>query len=156
MEKIVVGIDGSETAQQALEWAVAEARLRGAGLVVVHTWQQPTAALMAPYAPVLEDPAAIEELARRTLTDSLAAVDLTGLASEPEQWIVQGPAAPTLLGVARNGSLLVVGSRGRGGFAGLVLGSVSRQVAHEATVPVVIIPPTARAMDATDTDQEDG
>ena len=156
MEKIVVGIDGSETAQQALEWAVAEARLRGAGLVVVHTWQQPTAALMAPYAPVLEDPGAIEEAARRTLTDSLAAVDVTGLVSEPEPWLVQGSAAPTLLGVARNGSLLVVGSRGRGGFTGLVLGSVSRQVAHEATVPVVIIPPTVKPTDVTSTSQPDG
>ena len=50
MEKIVVGIDGSRTAQQALAWAAAEARLRGAGLVVIHTWQQPATALMSPYA----------------------------------------------------------------------------------------------------------
>ena len=65
MEKIVVGIDGidgidgSRTAQQA--------RLRGAGLVVIHTWQQPTAALMSSYAPQLADPATLEETARRTL-----------------------------------------------------------------------------------------
>ena len=73
MEKIVVGIDGidgidgSRTAQQALAWPAAEARLRGAGLVVIHTWQQPTAALMSSYAPQLADPATLEETARRTL-----------------------------------------------------------------------------------------
>jgi len=156
MEKIVVGIDGSETGQQALEWAVAEARLRGTGLIVVHTWQQPTAALMSPYGPVLDDHAVIEESARQTLTDSLAAVDVAGLVSEPEPWLVQGSAAPTLLGVARKGALLVVGSRGRGGFAGLLLGSVSRQVAHEATVPVVIIPPAAKAVDSSSSSQPDG
>lgn len=143
MERIVVGVDGSETAQQALEWSIAEAKMRGAGLVVVHTWQQPTAALMSPYVPLLADPATLAETARKTLTDSLAAVDHNGLAVEPEQLLVQGPAAPALLGAAQDGSLLVVGSRGRGGFAGLLLGSVSRQVAHEATVPVVIIPPSA-------------
>ena len=145
MERIVVGVDGSEAAQQALEWAVVEARLRGAGLVVVHAWQQPTAALMSPYAPLLADPATLAEAARQTLTDSLAAVDFSALAGEPERVLVQGPAAPALLGAARDSSLLVVGSRGRGGFAGLLLGSVSRQVAHEAAVPVVIIPPAATA-----------
>ena len=72
MERIVVGIDGSRTAQQALAWAAAEARLRGAGLVVIHTWQQPTTALMSPYAPQLADPATLEDTARRTLADGVA------------------------------------------------------------------------------------
>jgi nucleotide-binding universal stress UspA family protein len=147
MEKIVVGIDGSQTAQRALEWAVAEARLRDAGLVVVHTWQQSAAALMAPYAAPLANPVSLAETARQTLADSLAAVDVTGLASEPEQLLIQGAAAPALVEAARGSSLLVVGSRGRGGFAGLVLGSVSQQVAHEATVPIVIIPPSATMPD---------
>ncbi|TDO66444.1 nucleotide-binding universal stress UspA family protein [Kribbella sp. VKM Ac-2571] len=147
MEKIVVGIDGSETARRALEWAAAEASLRGARLIVVHAWQQPTAALMSTYAPLLADPATLAETARQTLTDSLKAADLTGLVSEPELLVVQGPAASALIGAAENSSLLVVGSRGRGGVAGLLLGSVSRQVAHESTIPVVIIPPTATAPD---------
>jgi nucleotide-binding universal stress UspA family protein len=155
MEKIVVGIDGSQTAQQALEWAVAEARLRGTGLVIVHSWQQPTAALVSPYAPLLTDPATLAETARRTLADSVASVDLTGLAGEPERLLVQGPAAPALIEAAQDNSLLVVGSRGRGGFAGLLLGSVSQQVAHEAAVPVVIIPPAATATDGHSS-QRDG
>jgi nucleotide-binding universal stress UspA family protein len=145
MKKIVVGIDGSETAQLALEWAIAEAGLRGAGLVVVHAWQQPTAVLMSPYAPLLADSAPFAERARQTLADSLAAADLSGLVREPEQLVVQGPAASALIDASRDKSLLVVGSRGRGGFAGLLLGSVSQQVAHESKVPVVIIPPGATA-----------
>lgn len=145
MEKVVVGIDGSKTAQAALEWALAEARVRGAGLVVVHAWQQPTAALMSPYAPLLADPATLAETACKTLADSLATVDLTGLACEADLRIVQGAAAPALLGAAKDATLLVVGSRGRGGLAGLLLGSVSQQVAHESTVPVVIVPPAATA-----------
>ncbi|TDW84345.1 nucleotide-binding universal stress UspA family protein [Kribbella pratensis] len=155
MDKIVVGIDGSETARRALEWAAAEARLRGARLVVVHAWQQPAAALMSPYAPLLADPGSLAETARQTLTDTLKAADLSGLASEPEQLVVQGAAASALIDAAENSLLLVVGSRGRGGVAGLLLGSVSRQVAHESTVPVVIIPPTATASDAQ-TRERDG
>lgn len=147
MEKIVVGVDGSESAQQALEWAAAEAKLRGADLLVVHTWQQPVAVLMSPYAPVLADTAALEEAAWRTLTDSVAAANVTEIVGQVQQVVVQGSAAPALIEAARESSLLVVGSRGRGGFAGLLLGSVSQQVAHEATVPIVIIPPVARATD---------
>ncbi len=147
MEKIVVGIDGSETAQRALEWAAAEARLRDARLVVVHAWQQPTAALMSPYAALLADCATLEEAARHVLTDSVVEADLAGLAGKVEQLLVQGPAAPALIKAAQTSSLLVVGSRGLGGFAGVLLGSVSRQVAHEATIPVVIIPPTAASTD---------
>jgi nucleotide-binding universal stress UspA family protein len=145
MGKIVVGVDGSEAAQQALEWAIAEAGLRGVGLIVVHAWQQPTAVLMSPYAPVLADPNALAETARQTLANSLAAADMSGLVSEPEQLVLQGSAASALIGASQDSSLLVVGSRGRGGFAGLLLGSVSQQVAHESTIPVVIIPPVAGA-----------
>jgi nucleotide-binding universal stress UspA family protein len=145
MEKIVVGIDGSTAAQAALEWAVAEAMVRDAGLVVVHAWQEPMAALISPYAPLLADPATLAETACKTLADSLATVDLTGLAREADLRLVQGPAAPALLEAAQDAALLVVGSRGRGGFAGLLLGSVSQQVAHESTVPVVIIPPAGRS-----------
>jgi nucleotide-binding universal stress UspA family protein len=100
MEKIGVGIDGSRGAQAALEWAVAEARVRGAGLVVVHSWQQPTTALMSPYAALLADPATLAETACKTLADSLATVDLTDLAHEADLRIVQGPAAPALLEAA--------------------------------------------------------
>lgn len=140
MEKIVVGIDGSEAAQRGLEWAVAEAAVRDARLVVVHAWQ-PSTAVMSPYGATLADPVSLADAARSTLVDSVAAADQTGLAIPPEQVLVQGPAAPALIEAAHGSSLLVVGSRGRGGFTGLLLGSVSQQIAQHATVPVVIVPP---------------
>ncbi|MET7280774.1 universal stress protein [Kribbella sp. NPDC005582] len=140
MKKVVVGIDGSESAQRGLEWAVAEASMRGAGLVVVHAWQPPAAA-MSPYGAMLADPGSLAETARMILADAVAAVDKSDLASEPELLLLQGPAAPALIDAARGAALLVVGSRGRGGFAGLLLGSVSQQIAQQASVPVVIVPP---------------
>ncbi|WP_328320949.1 universal stress protein [Kribbella sp. NBC_00382] len=155
MEKIVVGIDGSEPAQRGLEWAVAEASVRGARLVVVHAWQ-PSAAVMSPVGATLADPASLADSARSTLADSVASVDQTGLAIAPEQVLVQGPAAPALIDAARGSSLLVVGSRGRGGFTGLLLGSVSQQIAQHATVPVVIVPPlmTNSQAEASDHDRD--
>ncbi|TDU87856.1 nucleotide-binding universal stress UspA family protein [Kribbella voronezhensis] len=140
MEKIVVGVDGSQPAQRGLEWAVAQASVRGARLVVVHAWQ-PSAAVMSPYGATLADPVSLADTARAILADSVASVDTTSLAIVPELRLVQGPAAPALIDAARGGALLVVGSRGRGGFAGLLLGSVSQQIAQHATVPVVIVPP---------------
>jgi nucleotide-binding universal stress UspA family protein len=95
----------------------------------------------------LADPATLEETARRTLADGAAGVDLARVGAEVEQLLIQGRAAPALIGAARDSSLLVVGSRGRGGFAGLLLGSVSQQVVHEASVPVIMIPPAATVMD---------
>ncbi|WP_432937170.1 universal stress protein [Kribbella sp. CA-253562] len=141
MQKIVVGVDGSETAQRALEWAATEAQVRGAGLVVVHAWL-PLAGAASPYSAVVVDPASIAETARLTLADSVESLERAGLeVARLDQVLVQGPAARALIEVARDSSLLVVGSRGRGGITGLLLGSVSRQIAQYATVPVVIIPP---------------
>jgi nucleotide-binding universal stress UspA family protein len=141
MQKIVVGVDGSETAQRALEWAATEAEIRGAGLVVVHAWLPPAGA-SSPYSAVMVDPASIAETARLTLADSVESLERAGLeVPRLDQVLVQGPAARALIEVARDRSLLVVGSRGRGGIASLLLGSVSQQIAQHATVPVVIIPP---------------
>ena len=151
MDKIVVGIDGSQPAQRGLEWAVTEASVRGARLVVVHAWQPP-AAVMSPYGATLADPVSLADTAQAILADSVASVDMTSLAVEPELRLVQGPAAPALIDAARGGALLVVGSRGRGGFTGLLLGSVSQQIAQHATVPVVIVPPRTAHSGAEETD----
>jgi nucleotide-binding universal stress UspA family protein len=141
MQKIVVGVDGSETAQRALEWAAAEAEVRGAALVVVHAWL-PAASATSPYSAIMVDPASIAETARLTLEDSVESLERTGHGvSRLDQVLVQGPAARALIEAARDSSLLVVGSHGRGGIAGLLLGSVSQVVAQHATVPVVVVPP---------------
>jgi nucleotide-binding universal stress UspA family protein len=139
-ERVVVGIDGSDTAKRALRWAVEEAATRKGQLEVVHAWHLPYVDGY-PYSVPLSSPGAFEEAAHAVVADALAGIDTTVL-SEPVVTTVRcvGP-AQALLDAAATASLVVVGSRGRGGFAGLLLGSVSHHVSHHATCPVVIVPP---------------
>ena len=139
METIVVGVDGSEGALAALRWALREARMRGAKVRLVHAWAYPEVSTYHQAAHLLEIPFA-EDAAR--LLDRVveeAASDAEGL--EIEKVVVEGEGAPSLVDAAQDASMLVVGSRGLGGFAGLLLGSVSQQCAQHARCPVVIIPP---------------
>ncbi len=140
MERIVVGIDGSETAQRSLCWAVEEARLHHAALEVVHAWQLPIGAAF-PYSPAAFDPTDFEDAARKTVDAALERIDKTRLARPIERIVTPGGPATAILEAAKGADLVVVGSRGLGGFKGLLLGSVSHQVAHHVTCPVVIIPP---------------
>jgi len=141
MARIVVGIDGSQGARRALEWAVGEAKIRDAHLVVVHAWLEPAAvAVGSVIAAGGVGPEIFEEAAQRTVADVLGAVDTTALPQGIESHVVAGAPAQALLDAAREADMIVVGSRGLGGFTGLLLGSVSQQVAHHATCPVVIIP----------------
>jgi nucleotide-binding universal stress UspA family protein len=137
--RIVVGVDGSANARAALGWALEEARLRHAALDVVHAWQLP----FQGGSPVsmLELPAdELERVARRVLDGAMAGADRTGL-REVEALLICDHPARALLDTAKGADLLVVGSRGRGGFAGLLLGSVSQKILHHAPCPVVVIPP---------------
>lgn len=147
---IVVGVDGSPESKKALRWALDEARLRGAGIEVVHIHQ--SASVWFPYGDTLavsmtEAIAAEYEEAQRaageqakelvdTMIDELG--DTGGVRVEPVLVADANPAS-TLVERSREADLLVVGSRGRGGFAGLLLGSVSQQVASHAHCPVVIV-----------------
>ena len=141
--RVVVGIDGSTGARQALRWAIAEARFRGAVLDVVHAWHPPYLG-GHPYAVPVPDPDLYEGAARQVLHDALAAEDVTGLSRPVEEILtLAGSAASALLEASKGADLIVVGSRGLGGFGELLLGSVSHQVAHHATCPVVIVPPGA-------------
>jgi len=136
MTKIVVGVDGSEGGIRALRWAAAEARLRGTDLLVVHAWHYPPVGMeMAPVV-ALER---VEDDARAVLRDVVKeeAGTLGGLLVEER--LVHGDAGTALVAASRDADLVVVGSRGRGGFTGLLLGSVSQHVAHRATCPVVIV-----------------
>jgi nucleotide-binding universal stress UspA family protein len=156
MGTIVVGVDGSAGSDAALRWALAEARLRGAKLRVVNAYQSPqlplpetglgAAAGMAVPAMFTENQEkvqqAVETEARNLIAGALQraggdAVD----GVEIERVAVEGAAARTLIELARGAELLVVGSRGHGGFLGLVLGSVSQQCAQHPPCPVVILPP---------------
>lgn len=139
MKRIVVGVDGSPGSKRALAWAVGEARARGAELVAVHAWH-PQYSAGYPFSGVQYEPELYESSARELLHDEVAAADTAGLVYPVEARLVEGGAATALVEAGRDADLLVVGSRGHGGFVGLLLGSVSNQVAHHATCPVVIVP----------------
>ena len=146
-ERIVVGVDGSEAARTALSWALEEGRLRHAEVDVVHAWQMPYVHGYA-YGGVIDIQPwefeqnarkELEQEARAVLDSSMGGADTAGLTAI-EPLLVCDSAARALLDSAKDADLLVVGSRGRGGFAGLLLGSVSQKVLHHATCPVVVIP----------------
>jgi nucleotide-binding universal stress UspA family protein len=138
MRRIVVGVDGSQTSAAALRWGVDEARLHEAMLDVVLAWSYPP---MTSITGIVPPPAFadddLEAAARATLEAMLDGLDTSGV--ELTRHVVHGRAAESLLGAAKGADLLVVGSRGRGGFSGLLLGSVSQQCAHHADCPVVIV-----------------
>lgn len=147
VQTIVVGFDGSDEARAALGWALEEAKLRKARLRVVHAWSLTPIAVASfgPGAfPSSGDIAALESASRELVTSAVedCAAREPDVPIEPE--LVRGGATQALLGEAEAADLLVLGSRGHGGFAGLLLGSVSQQCASHATCPVVIVRNGAR------------
>ena len=139
--RIVVGIDGSQASRHALLWALAEARTRRAALEAVHVWRYPawTYAPMIMTPPVFAHDDLVSE-ARAVLDHAVDEV-LAGEADPPaiERLILEGAAAEQLVKHAGDADLLVVGHRGRRGFAGLLLGSIAHQGAAHAAYPVVIV-----------------
>jgi nucleotide-binding universal stress UspA family protein len=135
-KRIVVGVDGSAESAAALEWAVDEARRRGATVEVVHSWHLPTYDATLP---ITLEPGPFEEGARLTLDRALDDVTPADGAPKIESRLLCGPAGPELVDAAKGADLLVVGSRGHGGFVGMLLGSVSQYVLHHAPCPVVVI-----------------
>lgn len=139
MNRVVVGVDGSPQSSRALAWAVDEARARRARLTVVHAWL-PAYISGFPLTSVMVDPDVYKKPAQQVLDDAVDAVDTTGLVAAVERKLAEGGAAAALIHEAQDADLLVVGSRGVGGFVGLLVGSVATQVAHHAPCPVVIVP----------------
>jgi nucleotide-binding universal stress UspA family protein len=142
MAVIVVGIDQSEGARAALRFALEEAKLRQATLRVVHAWQYGTIGapgLEGSYPAVGGDVKELRAAAETTLDATLRESIPDTEKVEIERRAVEGRPAAVLVDESRSADLLVVGSRGHGGFAGLLLGSVSQQCAHHATCPVVIV-----------------
>jgi nucleotide-binding universal stress UspA family protein len=143
--RVVVGVDGSPGSVHALAWAGREARLRNVTLEVVAAWTYPTPVLLVPVAP---DPPQVKTLrkeAREMIERALEKVadDVAGV--DVERRVVEGDTSAALLDRAKGADLLVVGSRGLGGFRGLLLGSVSQQCVQHAASPVVVIPPPAES-----------
>lgn len=143
--RIVVGVDGSQSSRNALHFAWEEARRRDARVDVVYAYSLPVASVMPGYMgpAVMPSVAELEKDAQEMLASIL---DSAPTDIRMESITVRGPAAPTLLDISRGAELLVVGSRGRGGFRGLLLGSTSHQVITHAPCPVVVVP----ASDADD------
>lgn len=137
MPRIVVGVDGSQASVRALQQAVDLAASLSAEVDAVHTWQVTYGATelsMMPAIPRSE----IQEGAEQTLRKVISSVDAHGV---PVNAIVaEGDPAGTLLDAAKGAAMLVVGSRGHGGFVGLLLGSVSHKVIHHAPCPVLVVP----------------
>jgi nucleotide-binding universal stress UspA family protein len=136
---IVVGVDGSAGAREALAYALREAQLRDAEVRVVAAWEVPGAAYAGTYG--LGDPELANELeqgARGNVARALEDADVDGIAIRTV--VREGSPARILREEAGDADLLVVGSRGLGGFRGLLLGSVSQQCAHHAPCPLVIVP----------------
>jgi nucleotide-binding universal stress UspA family protein len=138
--RIVVGIDGSEPARRALAWAFEEADLRGADVVAVHAWTYPVAGPSLTTVGYVPQGIDFAEEARQLLECEIK--EVTGGTDYPkvERRVVEGSGTTALLRESQNAGMLVIGSRGLGGFAGLLLGSVGHQCAQHASCPVVIIP----------------
>ena len=136
---IVVGVDGSAGSRRALTWAAAEAASHGSDLVVVNVWEH---TLLPPAGSVSVSEHYVPDPSQRTADDLLQVIK-EELGEEPPVLVQplakQGRPAKVLIEESAEADLLVVGPRGHGGFAGLVLGSVSQHVAAYAKCPVTVV-----------------
>lgn len=142
MPGILVGIDGSSHSRRALEWAINEAAIRQVPLTVLTVQQAVTGFWGAPV--VYPGDADLAEHARKVAQEETdQALDKLGTGSRPPAVAVLatiGAPAEEILKAAEDADMIVVGSRGAGGFKKLLMGSVSSGVAHHAHRPVVIVP----------------
>jgi len=137
MTTVLAGTDGSSNASAALRWAAEYARRNQAKLRVIHVWHYPyganeAGAMMSP--PESE----FEKGAQAIIDQAIAALDTNGLTVEKA--VRQGGVAQVLLEEAKGAQVLVVGARGHGGFAGLILGSVATHCTRHAKIPTVVVP----------------
>jgi len=133
---IVVGVDGSDPGRAALAWAAEEALLRDASLQVLYAYPSPSLVGVNPPAEYF---AAIESEARQLLEDQIEQVPVVAKVGHVTERVVAEPAGAALVEASAGADLLVVGRRGHGGFAELLLGSVSNQCVHHAHCPVVVV-----------------
>jgi len=147
---VVVGVDGSAGAKAALRWALAEARLRNSPVRAIHAWTfgyvggsvegyPYSGGSLGFYTSLGVDLNEVHRAAEGLLERAILDVEDEAEGAEIERQVVQGPAAEVLVQAASPDDLLVVGSRGHGGFTGLLLGSVSQQCVHHARCPVVVV-----------------
>ena len=147
MSGIVVGVDGSAHSERALDWAMREAAIRSAPLTVlsVHTISMGIWGTVPARYPEADRPE--EEKARQAVEEMVEKAGAQLAGSRPASVTVRvtsGTASEEIIEASRDADLLVLGSRGSGGFSRLLLGSVSTQAAHHSRCPVVIVPEPQR------------
>jgi nucleotide-binding universal stress UspA family protein len=136
MNEFVVGLDGSDPSRMALHWAAAAADAAGVPVRAVQSWIHPRSAVL-PIAPV---PVSAEDMDEQTYQAITAiTTDTLGSSAAVTTDVLRGPPAAALLQMVTPDSVLVLGSRGLGGFAGLLLGSVSQECVEYASCPVVVV-----------------
>ncbi|MEU0751944.1 universal stress protein [Streptomyces albogriseolus] len=139
---VVVGVDGSAAGERAIEFAFAEASLRGAPLRAIHAWtlwNAPPSELHEGADTYVAMPEGVAEAEERLVSEALAGCRERYPGVSVESRALRGQTREALIEASRSARLLVVGARGRGGFAGLMLGSVSQAVLHHAHCPVAVV-----------------
>lgn len=137
VNKIVVGIDGSPSSVAALDWALDQAERTGATVEAITAWEYPA---FYSWEGGAISPREFEGAASVTVENVVdAALEERGTSVSVRTQVIQGHSAQTLLEASQGAELLVVGSRGHGGFVGALLGSVSQKCAHHSPCPVVIV-----------------
>jgi nucleotide-binding universal stress UspA family protein len=140
--EVVVGVDTAAAGETAIGFAFEEAALRGARLRLVHAWTHPASAGPGDMRPLVYDPQVVAGEELRRIEEALLAWREKFPAVEMVSEALHGRAARVLAEASARADLLVVGTRGRGGFAGLLLGSVSHALLHRARCPLAVVPGT--------------
>jgi nucleotide-binding universal stress UspA family protein len=138
VRRIVAGVDGSASSLEALRWAIRQAELTGSSVDAVIAWQPPAASGLG-WSVAMVDDTDYAELAAKTLAEAISMAADPASRVRVRPLVGEGNAAQVLLDAAADADLLVVGSRGHGGFASALLGSVSLHCTHYAHCPVVVI-----------------
>jgi nucleotide-binding universal stress UspA family protein len=139
-ERVLAAVDGSDSSQRAARWALDEARARQADLYVLNAWSMPNPGGYA-YGTFAIDPAVFSDASAQVLGNAIEALDIGDEDVRVERVSVSGGASWAILQATKAADLLVMGSRGLGGFKGMLLGSVTTQVSRHAECPVVVVPP---------------
>lgn len=135
--RIVVGVDGSSPSMAALHWALGQAELTGAVVEAITAWEYPA---FYSWEGGAVPPGEFEGAAGVTVEKAVeTAMEQRGSSVQVRTRVLQGHSAHVLLEASQDAELLVMGSRGHGGFVGALLGSVSQKCAHHSRCPVVIV-----------------